>query len=54
MGREDKLAAEFERVAAALRDGEAAVYGYDVDPDAPAQRGAVAYSGGWLAFEFEG
>ena len=31
--RDEHLAATFERIAAEIRDGEATVYGYDVDLD---------------------
>lgn len=52
--RDDALAEELERVAAALREGEAAVYGYDVESDPrPVQSGAVSYPGGWFEFRFE-
>lgn len=52
--RETVLAATFERLAADLRDGRATVYGYDVRTgDHPRERGGVAFSGGWLSFEFE-
>jgi hypothetical protein len=49
------LAAEFESVAAALRAGEATVYGYEIrDEPAPAhESGAVSFPGGWLEFRFE-
>lgn len=52
--RADSLASELERVAAELRDGEARLYGYRVEREpAEMERGAITYSGGWLAFEFE-
>ncbi|MFB6165014.1 MAG: hypothetical protein ABEJ31_07630 [Haloarculaceae archaeon] len=52
--RAASLAAEFERVAADLRDGEATLYGYDVRRDrTDRERGGIAYDGGWLTFEIE-
>jgi hypothetical protein len=50
-----QLAAEFEAVAAALRAGDAVVYGYDVatDPAPPHRTGAVSYPDGWLEFRIE-
>lgn len=52
--RDDAVADAIEAVAAALRDGEATVYGYRVrdDPD-PHRTGAVAYPGGWFEFRIE-
>ncbi|MFC4358369.1 hypothetical protein ACFO0N_10475 [Halobium salinum] len=49
--REDRLAAEFERVAAELGSGEAALHGYDVTLDPAHERGGVRFSGGWLRFD---
>lgn len=52
--RDDAVADELERVAAALREGEAVVYGYDVRTEpAPVESGAVSYPGGWLEFRVE-
>jgi hypothetical protein len=49
------LAAQFEAVAAALRAGDAAVYGYEVrgEPSPPHESGAVSFPGGWVEFRFE-
>lgn len=50
----DQLAAEFERVAADLRAGDARVYGHDVARGrGTVQSGRVAYSGGHVEFAFE-
>jgi len=50
--RDEHLAATFERIAAEIRDGEATVYGYDVDLDSPRrERGGIACSLGWVEFE---
>jgi hypothetical protein len=51
--REARLAAELERIAAALRAGEASLYGYRVRTDPPVERGAVAGPDGWFEFRFE-
>jgi hypothetical protein len=52
--RTDYLATELERVATELRDGEARLHGYRIDRDpTERERGAIAYSGGWLEFEFD-
>lgn len=52
--RTDYLAAELERVARELREGEGQLYGYRIERD-PAEReqGLIDYSGGRLEFEFE-
>jgi hypothetical protein len=52
--RTDYLAAELERVATELRDGDGRLYGYRIERD-PSERelGTIAYSGGRLEFEFE-
>jgi hypothetical protein len=52
MSREERLAADFEELAAALRAGEATLYGYRVRTDPPVERGAVAAPAGWFEFEF--
>jgi len=52
--RTEAIASELERVAAELRTGDAAVYGYRIQREPrERERGAVAYSGGWLAFDVE-
>ncbi|WP_415378726.1 hypothetical protein [Halosimplex sp. TS25] len=53
--REDRIAADLESIAAQLREGEATLYGYDVElaSDGRVQRGGVACAGGWFAFEFD-
>jgi hypothetical protein len=51
VSREDRVAAELERLAADLRDGEATLYGYRVETEPPVERGAVAAPGRWFEFE---
>jgi hypothetical protein len=52
--RDDAVADEFERVADALRAGEATIYGYDVEYDSiPYESGSVSYPGGWFEFRIE-
>jgi hypothetical protein len=52
--REEHVAATLERAAAALRDGEAELYGYRVrETPAPHETGAVAFDGDWLEFRVE-
>jgi hypothetical protein len=49
----DHVAAELERAAAALRAGEATVYGYAVRSADGRESGAVAYGDRWLEFVLE-
>lgn len=52
--RNDAVADELERVAGAIRDGEATIYGYDVEYDPiPFESGSVSYPGGWFEFRIE-
>ncbi|MFC7141687.1 hypothetical protein ACFQMA_17845 [Halosimplex aquaticum] len=53
--REDRIAADLESIAAQLREGEATLYGYEVDLDAAGrvQRGGITCADGWFAFEFD-
>lgn len=46
------LAAEFERIARALREGDATVYGHRIQTTPDRERGGVAYDDQWLRFEF--
>ncbi|WP_152039791.1 hypothetical protein [Salinigranum salinum] len=50
--RNEVLAASFERIAAALRTGDATLYGYDVSTEPQLrERGGISHEGGWLSFE---
>ena len=51
--RNEALAAEFERIARALREGEATVYGHRVQFSPASERGGIAYDDRWLRFELE-
>jgi|GEM_PF-3147692 len=52
--RDDAVADQLERVASLVRDGEATIYGYDVEYDpVPYESGSISYPGGWLEFRIE-
>lgn len=54
MTREEHVAATLERAAAALREGEAELYGYRVRGTVPdSETGAVAFDDAWLEFSLE-
>jgi len=52
--REAAVAATLERVAAALRAGDASLYGYRIQRDPrERERGAVSYADGWFEFAID-
>ncbi|WP_436923085.1 hypothetical protein [Halosimplex amylolyticum] len=53
--REDRIAADLESIATQLRDGDATLYGYEVEleSDGRVQRGGITCADGWFAFELD-